>query len=383
MLRPKYLPVVFKHIVRRPTRSALTLIGVATAMFLLCGIQAMRHGVREATEATALETTLVVYREDRYCPFTSRLPEDYGRKIAAIDGVIGVIPMKVLVNNCRASLDVITFRGVPPEDFERGMMKDITVISGSVAEWRRRGDAALLGDRFAARRDLKIGDRVDLGGVTVTVAGVISSPHPQDQNVAYTHLEFLQRAARSSDGVVTQFNVKVADPEQLDTVAAAIDEMFHDAQEPTATWSEKAFTARAASDLVEIVGFAQMMGIGALVAVFALVSNSIALSVQERVKDHAVFQTLGFPSGLVARLIIAEGAVISTIGGAIGLALAAGALHWGTFAFSVAGQSVNIEVGAADIAVGMAICVIVGVLAGLVPAWRAGRREITSCFRAV
>lgn len=378
----RYIPLIWKQVVRRPARSALTFLGVATAMFLFYSVQAMHEGVQAATQVTAKENTLVVYRENRYCPFTSQLPEDYARKIESIDGVKQAVPVQIVVNNCRAALDVITFRGVPPEDFTGGMMKDITVIEGSVESWLKRGDAALVGERFATRRDLNIGDRIDLGGITVTVAGIIRSSNPQHQNVAFTHLEFLQRSAGQSDGIVTQFNVTVTDPSRLDEVASAIDNMFASAQEPTSTWSEKAFTARAAHDLIEIVGFARLLGWGALVAVFALVANAIVLSVQERVKEHAVLQTLGFPERTIAGLILAEGALVSLLGGAAGLLGAVLMLRLGTFTFSVEGVSVNIEAGPATIIGGLVLCVTIGVLAGLVPAWQASRRDIVSCFRA-
>jgi putative ABC transport system permease protein len=71
-------------------------------MFLFVAVQAMQQGVAKATEETAAETTLVVYRKDRYCPFTSQLPDFYGRKIGDIEGVKEVIPMKIVVNVCRA-----------------------------------------------------------------------------------------------------------------------------------------------------------------------------------------------------------------------------------------------------------------------------------------
>lgn len=383
MIRPTYLPVVLKNIVRRPARSVLTLSGIATAMFLFYAVQAMHQGVRQATRTSTNDLTLVVYRENRYCPFTSRLPEDYSRSIAALPGVQSVIPVKIVVNNCGTSLDVITFRGVPPEEFESMKGKDITLTAGSFAEWKRRGDAALVGQRFAQRRGLGLGDRVDLGGITVTVAGILSSPHPQDQNVAYVHLEFLQRAPGNAVGIVTQFNVKVTDPSQLATVAVAIDDLFRSDREPTTTWNEKAFTARAASDLIEIVSFARMLGWGALAAVFALVANAIILSVQERIKEHAVLQTLGFSTGLIARLIITEGVFLSVTGAAVGIAAAAAILKWGTFSLFVAGESVSIEAGSAVTLTGLLLCSLIGVLAGLFPAWQASRREITNCLRAV
>ncbi len=45
MLAPKFIPLVIKHIVRHPTRSLLTVAGVAVAMFLFCTVQSMQEGV--------------------------------------------------------------------------------------------------------------------------------------------------------------------------------------------------------------------------------------------------------------------------------------------------------------------------------------------------
>src|SRR4051812_22547643 len=68
MLNPRFVPLVWKQVARRPVRSMLTVLGVATAMFSFCAVQAMQAGVKKATEAEAGETTLVVYRQNRYCP---------------------------------------------------------------------------------------------------------------------------------------------------------------------------------------------------------------------------------------------------------------------------------------------------------------------------
>ncbi len=382
MLKPRYLPFVVKHITRHRWRSALTVLGVGTAMFLFCGVRAMHEGVQEATVSSAGETTLVVYRENRFCPFTSKLPQDYGRQIAKLPGVDSVVPMKIMVGNCRASLDVITFRGVPPADFN-SVAANFQVVDGSVAEWRKRSDAALIGLRAATRRGLRVGDRLEIAGITITIAGIVESDRPQDQDSAFTHLDFLQRSSGAGLGEVTQFNVSVSDPQQLDEVARRIDAFFATAQDPTATWSEKAFTARAVTDIIELVSFAAWLGWGALVAVFALAANAIILSVQERVRDHAVLQTLGFGTGLIARLIVVESALLSLLGGAIGIAAAAAVLHWGRFSLSVEGQSVQANTNPETIVLGLVYCLLLGIGAGLFPAWQASRRDIVTCFRAV
>lgn len=387
MLPPTLIRVVVKQLSRHRVRTALTVSGVAVAMFLFIAVQALQEGVARATQAAAGDTTLVVYRENRFCPATSRLPQFYVDRIENIPGVASAVPVKILVNNCRASLDVITFRGVPSEDIAgpKGWASTWQLIAGSIDEWQRRSDAALVGETLAARRGFTVGQSFDSSGITVTVAGIIRSSEPQDQNVAYVHLDFLQQAAGKGGGLgtVTQFTVRVDDPAQMDAVAAAIDEQFRAEAEPTATRPEKAFVAQAGADIVELVRFTRWLGWGCLAAVLALVANAIVLSVQDRIKEHAVLQTLGFRSSLIARMIVAEGMFIGLIGGALGTAGALLLLHFGHFSLSQEGLSITVAASWSVLLVGLAISASVGVAAGLVPAIRAGRREIAACFRAV
>lgn len=383
MIAPRYVPLVLKQVRRHAARSLLTVGGVAVAMFLFVAVQSLQHGVREATMVSARDQTLIVYRENRFCPAASRLPEYYGDRIGRIAGVERVVPMKIVVNNCRASLDVITYRGVPPEDLA-GMAGKWTVLEGSIGEWGRRSDAAAVGELLARRRGFRVGDSFDSSGVTVTVAAIVRSPEAQDQNVAYVHLAFLQQAARGAGlGVVTQFAVRVSDPSRMESVARAIDEEFASEADPTTTRPEKAFVAQAGHDIVEIVGFTQVLGWGCLVVVLALVGNAIVLSVQDRIKEHAVLQTLGFSAGLIARLIVAEGFVLGVAGGLVGTVAAGAIVRWGHFSLSTEGLSVNVTADAGVLGMGLAVAATVGVVAGLAPAWRAGRREIAHCFRAV
>ncbi len=379
----RFLPLILKQVVRHRVRTLLTLGGIAIAMFLFTAVQAMQRGVTIATQATAADTNLVVYRKDRFCPATSQLPQDYTSRIQRIDGVASVIPVKVVVSNCRTSLDVVTFRGVPKDAFLEDRDDKLKVLSGSIEDWHRRTDAALIGETLANRRGLTPGMTFDAAGITTYVAGVIRSDEAQDQNVAYTALEFVQLAGRDQLGIVTQFNVQVDEPSQLEPVSAQIDALFETAQEPTSTYTEKAFVGKIADDIIELVGFARWLGLGCLVAVLALVGNAIVLSVQSRIAEHAILQTLGYTGRQVAGLIVAEGVVIALAGGAIGALAAVLAASFGSFALSVEGQSIPITAGPGLLASGLLICGALGVAAGLVPAWQATRHEIAACFRTV
>lgn len=379
----RFIPLVMKQVVRHRTRSILTASGVALAMFLFATISAAEHGVRAATTAAAQDATLVVYRENRFCPSTSRLPEHYQSRIERIAGVREVVPIKVVVNNCRAGMDVVTFRGVPEWDIE-SMSRRLTFVSGSLEAWRARSDAALVGEALATRRRVKVGETLIAAGVTAVVAGIVRSNEVQDENVAYVQLPFLQQAAAGGGlGVVTQFNVRVADDAEPEAVARAIDDEFRRDAEPTATRPEQAFVAHAARDVVQIVGFARLLGWACLAAVLALVGNAIILSVQDRIKEHAILQTLGYRPRLIAGLIVSEGLVLSLVGGAAGVLAAALAVRLGRFTMTVEGVSLTASTSLTVTLIGLALAAGLGVAAGLVPAWQASRRPIASCFRSV
>jgi putative ABC transport system permease protein len=368
---------------RRPTRTGLTLASICVAMFLFVVVQALQQGVAAATQLTAADTTLVVFRENRFCPSTSRLPERYTSAIERIDGVESVIPIKIVVNNCGASLDVITYRGVPEESID-ALARDWTILDGSLEQWRARSDAAIVGERLAARRGFRVGQSFDAAGVTVTVAAIVRSGAAQDQNVAYTHLAFLQQAAsRGGLGEVTQFAVRVTDPAKLEEVAAAIDETFRSDAEPTTTRPEKAFVAQAGADILEIVKFTRVLGWACLAAVLALVTNAIVLSVRDRIKEHAVLQTLGYRGGLIGRMVVAEGALLGLIGGGVGALAAYLFVRFGRFSLSNEGLSINVAADITAVLIGVLVSAGVGVLAGLAPAYQASRRQIAECFRAV
>ena len=375
------LHLAWLQLVRHRIRSLLTVLGVASGMFLFTAVESLQRSLAVATEMKAADTTLVVYRENRFCPATSRLPEHYAEEIRRVDGVREVIPVQVVVNNCGASLDVITFRGVPAEELG-SFAPEIEIIAGSREDWFRRDDGALLGEVFARRRGLSPGDRFDAAGVTVVVAGILRSPNAQDNNVAYVKLPFLQKASRVGLGVVTQFNVRVRDAVDLERVAAAIDESFRSAQAPTSTKPEKAFFAETAAELVELIRFTRWLGFGAVVAVAALVANALLLVLRGRVRENAVLRTLGYPSVAIACLVVGEGGLLGFGGGVLGVLAATCFLHWQSFTMGNEGQTLAILPDLTVILIGIGAGLMLGLLASFWPAFQSMRQPIVRSLRS-
>jgi putative ABC transport system permease protein len=369
-----------KYAARNRVRSILTIIGIASGMFLYTSVETLQRSLKTMTEATAGDTTLVVYRENRFCPSTSRLPEHYMAEIRRIPSVVEAVPILIVVNNCGASLDVITFRGVPSGELFR-YNPDLKVLDGSLEDWKERGDGALIGRHFAAARRLSVGDRFEAAGVTTTISGIIDSPHPQDNSVAYVHLPFLQQTSNIGLGTVTQFNVRVASSDQLEPVAEAIDTLFGSDSAPTVTRPEKAFFAQTAKDMIELIGFTQWMGLGAVLAVIALVSNALVLVARSRVKESAVLQTIGYQQNSIRLLMISEGGLLGFVGGLLGTLGAMAFFSLNRFTFGNEGLTLAIEPSWVVAVMATITAGLLGLLSSLWPAFTAARKPIVQSLR--
>jgi putative ABC transport system permease protein len=67
-----------------------------------------------------------------------------------------VLPVKVVVSNCRASLDTVVFHGVDPKLLPQ-VREHFRFLSGDWSAFQARTDAALVGRRIAERRGLQPG----------------------------------------------------------------------------------------------------------------------------------------------------------------------------------------------------------------------------------
>ena len=203
----------------------LTLSGAAVAIFVFVFVGSVQEGLNQLTQNQLSDQRLIVFQANRFCPSTSKLPEDYARQIRALPGVKDAVPVKVFMNNCRASLDVVVFHGMPAEKLR--VARDLTLISGDWSEFEKRRDGAIVGQAIAARRGLKLGQRFSIGAATVTIVGICRSAVSTDENFIFTHLEFLQRIpGLNSVGTATQIEVLVSSEADVQQVANAIDEKF-------------------------------------------------------------------------------------------------------------------------------------------------------------
>ncbi|MFH5806795.1 ABC transporter permease, partial [Alienimonas sp. DA493] len=89
----KFLPYVFKGLWRHGTRTFLTAGGAAVALFVFCFVASVQEGLDRLTAGGDADRTLIVFQENRFCPTSSKLPEDYARTIREVPGVRDVMPV--------------------------------------------------------------------------------------------------------------------------------------------------------------------------------------------------------------------------------------------------------------------------------------------------
>lgn len=371
---------VLKTLWRHRTRTLLTVTGSAVAMFVFCLVGSVQEGLHRLTTGSDANRILIVFQENRFCPTTSRLPEDYSRKIREVPGVRDVMPIQVWTNNCRASLDIIVFNGANPTQIQKS--RPIKLLSGNWQEFQSQRNAAIVGRNIANRRGLKVGDQFSIGDLSVRIAGIFESTVPSEENLIYTSLAFLQYTrGLDAAGLVTQHEVMLSDEADPDRVAAAIDATLRSGSVATKTRRKGAFQASTLSDLVDLIGFAHWLGYACVGLVLSLVATTTVMSVQDRIKEYAVLQTIGVRPLTTMRLVLTESTLLCVFGGLFGTLLAMISLSLGGFAIGAEGATIAFRPTSTLAISGGIVSMFVGLIAGIAPAIQAATVPIVNALR--
>ena len=376
----KFIPYTLKTLWRHRSRTILTVSGSAVALFVFCFVGAVQEGMNDLQRRQESKGSLITFQANKFCPATSHLPQDYDQQIARLDGVRSVVPVQVFTNNCRASLDVVVFYGVPPQKLRNA--RDFVLMSGNWSEFEQHQDAAVVGRAVAARRSIKVGDKFSIGDLSVNVAGIYDSDDPAEENYIYSHLEFLQRGkGMNLVGTVTQLEILLN--EGVDPVAKCkeIDNMFRGGPVETDTRPKGVFQAKSLGDLTQLIGMAHYLGYACVGLVLALVATTTVMSVEDRIKEYAVLQTIGFSGPRVFSLVMTESVLLSIAGGTIGVGTAMLMLKLSSL--SVGAEAVTIAFTPSFRLAVMSLIVssVAGVFAGIAPAIHAARTEIVPALR--
>jgi putative ABC transport system permease protein len=165
-----------------------------------------------------------------------------------------------------------------------------------------------------------------------------------------------------------------------------INAAFENSTWPVRAETEKEFQNNYVALLGNVKLFFRSLTAVIAAVVLLIAANTMAMSARERVTEVAVLRAIGFPRRILFGLLLSESALLAVAGATLGLA-AYVVLFPRLRAFvlysPIAGLAAGLRLYPDVLAGAFLVTILVGVLAGLVPAIRSVRRPITDGLRLV
>jgi putative ABC transport system permease protein len=204
---------------------------------------------------------------------------------------------------------------------------------------------------------------------------------PDDQSV-YFNTKYVEEAVSWFKGKAGSFGILAASPQDVSKVAVTVDDMFHNAPQPTKTESEKAFGLEFVAMLGNVKLFILSICSAVLFAMLLVCANTMAMSIRERTREVAVLKTLGFTRQMVLGLFVGEAVTLSVIGGLLGALGGYGLVY--LYAHSPAASGFfPILVTPVIMLAAMIVAGIVGFVSSVIPSYHASQVNIVEGLRHI
>ncbi len=377
----KLLPYVAKNLFRNLRRTLLTILSVAVSLFLLGILFSVYASFYFQDVSTDQAQRLIVRHK---VSLTQAMPKYYTEQIEAIPGVEIVVPQNwfggIYIDN-RPEHFFSRFAVDPEKIFE--LHPEFAVPPDQLQAFINDRQGMAIGSTTAERIGLKLGQRITIQGdiypfdIEVTIRAIFHGP---SDDATFFHQKYLEESLPPQwGGMVGFFGILASSPEVVPQVAAAIDDHFRNAPEPTKTETEAAFLLSFINQIGNIKVFLMSIA-GAIVFTIMLVSaNTMAMSVRERIREVGVLKTLGFRAGAVFGLILSEAALVSAVGGLVGVGAAWLTAKGAGSMMASYGMALSLPLWGVPICLGAAVAI--GILSALVPAISASHMRITEALR--
>jgi len=379
----KYFYLIWRNLLRRKTRTAFTLLMIFIAFVLYGFLMTVRAAFVGGVEVASAERLIMTHKVS----LVQLLPISYEQQIRATPGVTAVTHSTWFGGTYQDLANQFAVMAVDPAPF-MDMYPEFKLTAAEKTSWLADRQGVIVGRDVATRYKWKVGDRVPIKATIwqpkqgdtwfFNISGIYDGDKGIDKTTFYFRYDYLDENRRGAYGQVGWYVIRIADPNRSAEVGSAIDSQFANSSAETKTSPEKAFMQGFANQIGNI-GF-MLVGIVSVVLVLLLlnVANQMGQSVRERTSEIGVLKTLGFSNGLVLTLLLAESLLIAVIGGMAGLGVVYFLVQSGGFNNAFLPVFVF---GTRDLTVGVALCLALGLLAGLFPASSAMRLRITDALR--
>ncbi len=318
----KYLHLVWAALFRRKTRTLLTLVSIIAAFLLFGLLDAVRTSFDQAGQsangarAPADRRPALVHpaaagvaraRRSRRCPASSEVTYANWFGGAYQDPHNQVFSFAV-----RAELPRPLSRG-------RGQPRP------SARPSTRRAPARSSASSWRSASSWKVGDKIplqstifpDKSGSKNWPFDIVGILHASDKKTGgffdqmlLLHWKYFDETTPYNRGAVGWYVTRVADVNQADRVAKAIDALSANSDHETRTQTEQAASASWMKQLADI-GLIVGSIMGAVFFTLLLLSgNTMMQAVRERTSELAVLKTIGFSNRSVLAMVLAESVLL-------------------------------------------------------------------------
>jgi putative ABC transport system permease protein len=385
----KFMPLFFANLGRRPVRTTLTIASIVVAFLLFGLLKTMEGALGLAADLAGVDRLATMHKASMIQTF----PISYVNRIRGVDGVVEATPFTWLGGIYQNERNQIAAQGTDPETFLE-VYYDYELPPDQRADWLSDRASMIVGKTIADRFGWKIGDTVPIrssfyrkadGGDTwdMRLAGIYEASNGDSSSV-YFHYDYVNESLggiNAGRDAIMYIGMKIANPDEAAKVSAAVDALFANSPAETKTATERAFIQSFANMIGDIGTIVTAVASAVFFTMLLVTGNTMAQSVRERINEIAVLKTLGYSKRVVAGLVLTESFVITALGGAVGLGLAA--LAADSMSAMLAQFFPVIGIPSSTYVVGAVLVVILSVLAGLLPSVEAWRLRITDALRKV
>jgi putative ABC transport system permease protein len=382
-----WIAIALKNILRRPIRSILTVAGVAVAVAMLFNLLEFQRGYEEGLRGELADLGAHIMIVPRGCPYEAAtivlhggkwpryMDEEWYEIVRETDGVEAstAIIMDAIIRD--GGRENIIYMGI--DDDYPDLRQSWNYARG---RWFTGEDTAILGSTVARSMGVTAGDTITIEDeprvpeTEVKVAGVLERTNSQDDGLIFLPQGTLQRIFGLEEKLVVIL-VKLRDVSRTDEVASALRVASADADAGMNVFP----LSELLNTLTSLLSSTRVFVLAIVAVAFVIggvgVLTTILMAVYERTREIGMMKAMGAGKADVFRLVWLETLFTTLAGGFVGIGLA---LLSGRGV--VALLRLVLPHTPADFALGMtgttfAICigvsVVLGVIAGTWPAWRA------------
>jgi putative ABC transport system permease protein len=382
--------LVRKNLFKHKIRTSLTIASLAVAMFLLCVLRslvvALDAGVRSASANRLIvqsSVSLFVY-----------MPESYTGKLQQVDGVEAVCPWNWFGGYYQEPKNFFAQMGCDMKTFLE-MYPEIEIQEGSLDTLLNQRTACVIGDALSEKFNMHVGDtfpvigtfftKKDGGSFDFKVAAIYHTKKQTfDNSSMFFHYEYLSKAIENNEVAgppgIAWFSISTKPGVDPINVMGAADALFENGPQRIQTTTERQWQQQFVSMFGNIPFFVGSIGTGVMVAILLATLNTMLMAAREQTVDVGVLKALGFSDGSLFGMMLSQSLFLCGLGGGGGILLAK---LTEPFMVKILGNIFpGYQITDDTLILGACVTVMLGLLAGVAPAWRARQLKVIDAIRA-